>query len=279
MSTSRGSQLNIAGDTVQAHEQLMREKAKMRALSEADHVKVEKQKFKLEQMSAKSQAHAYMKHLADLSAKVFPSEDMDSASATKSITHALTDDMSVSAPTRPRRPALQRQLLAGNASALRVFIRLCCPVQNNFDKGVKGKHAAYHHPHKPPLHLHHPQKPHPYHKHTPPSRMYTIGDPTPPLFTDSKKVFSHSSCPVPAQRAHSFERCPLAHPSLSLRSPADGGTRIPGPWSKVRRGGPGAAVLNICKGSSMPTLWSAAPEGVKWEGLCSTVKFAHESLT
>lgn len=136
-----------------AHEQLMREKAKMRALSEADHVKVEKQKFKLEQMSAKSQAHAYMKHLEDLSAKVFPSEDIDSASATKSITHALTDDMS-----------------------------------NNFDKGVKGKHAAYHHPHKPPLHLHHPPKPHTYHKYTPPSRMYTIGDPTPPLFTDSKKA-------------------------------------------------------------------------------------------
>jgi hypothetical protein len=97
-------------------------------------------------------------------------------------------------------------------------------VQNNFDKGVKGKHAAYHHPHKPPLHLHHPPKPHTYHKYTPPSRMYTIGDPTPPLFTDSKKVLSPSSCPVPAQRAHSFERCPLAHPSLSLRSPADGGT-------------------------------------------------------
>mmetsp|Transcript_12768 Transcript_12768/g.31037 ORF Transcript_12768/g.31037 Transcript_12768/m.31037 type:complete len:305 (-) Transcript_12768:111-1025(-) len=153
----------------EAHEQLLREKAKMRVLSEADHVKVETQKFALEKMAANSQAHKYIKHLQDLSNKVFPSSMADDNQGTRSVSHALTDDMTVKfdhGVKHAKGPKL-------------------------FKKGFHGKFKTFHkkeyqHSHHPIHKSHWSQPAYPHHK--PPSRITHVEDPMGHLVAPEMKI-------------------------------------------------------------------------------------------
>ncbi|KAJ1471281.1 hypothetical protein T484DRAFT_1916607 [Baffinella frigidus] len=164
--------------------QLLREKAKMRVLSEADHVKVETQKFALEKMAANSQAHKYIKHLQDLSNKVFPSSMADDNQGTRSVfpssmaddnqgtrsvSHALTDDMTVKfdhGVKHAKGPKL-------------------------FKKGFHGKFKTFHkkeyqHSHHPIHKSHWSQPAYPHHK--PPSRITHVEDPMGHLVAPEMKI-------------------------------------------------------------------------------------------